>query len=89
MSADPPSPRIVGLSAAPTRADDVDSLAGTIGVLTDYRRVPGLDDGPAADYIAGRLEEYGYDIQQETFAVETDAGPGATRNVIGIKKGAG
>ncbi|WP_292405851.1 MULTISPECIES: M28 family metallopeptidase [unclassified Methanoculleus] len=89
MSADPPSPRIVGLSAAPTRADDVDSLAGTIGVLTDYRRVPGLDDGPAADYIAGRLEEYGYDIQQETFAVETDAGPGATRNVVGIKKGAG
>ena len=41
----------------PVCADETDTLAGTIWVLTDYRRVPGLDDGPAADYIASRLEE--------------------------------
>ena len=80
---------IVTAIPTPVYADDADSLAGAIGVLTDHRRVPGLDDGPAADYIAGRLEEYGYDVQQETFAVETDAGPATTRNVVGIKEGSG
>ncbi|MBT0732574.1 M20/M25/M40 family metallo-hydrolase [Methanoculleus bourgensis] len=80
---------IVAAIPAPAGADGADSLAGTIGVLTDYRRVPGLDDGTAADYIAGRLEEYGYDVQQEVFAVETDAGPATARNIVGAKEGSG
>ncbi|MDN7011466.1 M20/M25/M40 family metallo-hydrolase [Methanoculleus sp. FWC-SCC3] len=80
---------VVAAIPVPACAADVDSLAGAIGVLTDYRRVPGLDDGSAADYIAGRLEECGYDMQQEVFAVETDMGPTATRNVVGIKEGFG
>ena len=73
----------------PVCADETDTLAGTIRVLTDYRRVPGLDDGPAADYIASRLEEDGYTVHEEPFTVETDAGPATTRNVIGIKGGSG
>ncbi|MFY1642499.1 M28 family metallopeptidase, partial [Methanoculleus bourgensis] len=77
----------VALLPLPACAGDADTLAGTIGVLTDYRRVPGLDDGAAADYIAGRLEEYGYTVHEEPFFVETDAGPATTRNVVGIKDG--
>ncbi|MDR9815950.1 MAG: M20/M25/M40 family metallo-hydrolase [Candidatus Methanoculleus thermohydrogenotrophicum] len=78
---------IVAAIPAPASADGVDSLTGTIGVLTNYQRVPGLDDGAAADYLAGRLEEYGYTVYEEPFFVETDAGPATTRNVVGIKDG--
>ncbi|GLI47410.1 M20/M25/M40 family metallo-hydrolase [Methanoculleus bourgensis] len=73
----------------PACAEDMNSLTEIIGALTDYRRVPGFDDGPAADYIVGRLEEDGCTVEQETFTVETDAGLATTRNVIGLKKGSG
>jgi hypothetical protein len=65
----------------------MNSLTEIIGVLTDYQRVPGFDDGPAADYIVGRLEEDGCTVEQETFTVETDAGLTTTRNVVGLKGG--
>ena len=71
----------------PACAEDMNSLTEIIGVLTDYQRVPGFDDGPAADYIVGRLEEDGCTVEQETFTVETDAGLTTTRNVVGLKGG--
>ena len=77
---------IVAAIPAPASADGVDSLTGTIGVLTNYQRVPGLDDGAAATIFADR-RKYGYTVYEEPFFVETDAGPATTRNVVGIKDG--
>ena len=73
----------------PACAGEMSSLDETIGTLTSYQRVPGLDDRVVADYIAGRLKKYGYAVHEEPFTVETDTGSATTWNVVGIKEGFG